>query len=114
MGGGGLSSASSPALSPGPIAVQAETLVPGTSPGMTLFAAISHYVSAHGDKSGDDAEGSPVALVDPNAITLSASQPSRDKTPGPWQTVASCASYSSSGTPNRLGTRPACPITTAR
>ena len=46
----GLSSASSPGLSRGPIAALLETLVPGTSPGMTVFAAISHYVSAYGDK----------------------------------------------------------------
>ncbi len=35
ISGDGLSSPSSPGLSRGPIAVQAETMVPGTSPGMT-------------------------------------------------------------------------------
>ena len=54
IGGDGLSSPSSPGLSRGPIAALLETLVPGTSPGMTVFAALSHYVSAYGDEPGDD------------------------------------------------------------
>ena len=44
----GLSSSSSPGLSRGPIAAKAETLVPGTGPGMTVLAAISHYGSTRG------------------------------------------------------------------
>ena len=57
IGGDGLSSPSSPGLSRGPIAALLETLVPGTSAGMTGFAAISHYFSAHGVKAEDDRNG---------------------------------------------------------
>ena len=53
ISGDGFFSPLSPGLSRGPIAALVETLVPGTSLGMTVFAAISHYVSAYGDKPGD-------------------------------------------------------------